>query len=205
MLPVCSPFRLSASCVLVLAFALGAGGCGGAPVRGVGTSHGRPREIPVELSLRTTSGATVEVADQRGSPCLLFVVTTYDGVSQAAIRGVSLFARTHLDTVVLAIVAEPDAATFASLYESTFEPPFTVVYEWGEGGPAETIQQGTSDLGPFDAVPAFYMLDAAGLLAAEHVGWITDERLEAMYEEARSRGGIAEEGEAAAEPSEPSE
>lgn len=170
---------------LVLVLTLFLGGCGAAPISGVGTSHGRPRQIPVELSLRTTSGSIVELADQRGSPCLLFVVTTYDGVSQAAIRDVSLFAHDHLDTVVLAVVAQPDAATFATLYESTFEPPYTVVYEVGE-----TIQQGTSDLGPFDAVPAFYMLDAAGLLVDEHVGWVTRERLEAMYAEAARRGGI---------------
>lgn len=159
--------------------------CGGATTSGVGTSHGRPREIPVELSLRTTSGALVEVADQRGSPCLLFVASTYDGISQAAIREVSTFARTHMDTVVLAIIAQPDAATFAALYEETFEPPYTVVYEVGE-----TIPQGTSDLGPFDAVPAFYMLDARGLLADQHVGWITGDRLDQMHAEAVSRGGI---------------
>lgn len=166
------------------------GGCGGAPPSSVGTSHGRPREIPVELRLRTTGGEIVEVADQRGSPCLLFVVTTYDGVSQAAIREVAHFARTHLDTVVLAVIAQPDAETFAGLYEETFEPPFAVTFEDGD-----TIQRGTSDLGAFDAVPAFYMLDAQGLLAADHVGWISAERLVAMYDQAVRRGGV--EGEAA--------
>lgn len=159
--------------------------CGGAATSGVGTSHGRPREIPVELSLRTTSGAIVEVADQRGSPCLLFVTSTYDGISQAAIREVSAFARNHLDTVVLAVIAQPDAPTFAALYEETFEPPYTVVYELGD-----SIPRGTSDLGPFDAVPAFYMLDARGLLADGHVGWITADRLNQMHETAVSRGGI---------------
>lgn len=172
--------------LLASALVLAALGCGGGAARsGVGTSHGRPREIPVELSLRTTDGDVVEIADQRGSPCLLFVVTTYDGVSQAAIREVSHFARTHLDTVVLAVIAQPDAATFAQLYEETFEPPYAVTFEDGD-----TIQQGTSDLGPFDAVPAFYMLDASGLLAADHVGWISAERLIAMHDQAVRRGGI---------------
>lgn len=175
------------SFVLSLALAFG---CGGAPPRGVGTSHGRPREIPVELSLRTTTGEIVELADQRGSPCLLFVVTTYDGVSQAAIREVAHFARTHLDTVVLAIIAQPDAETFAGLYEETFEPPFAVTYEDGD-----SILRGTSDLGAFGAVPAFYMLDAHGLLVADHVGWVSAERLLAMYDQAVRRGGI--EGESA--------
>lgn len=156
--------------------------------RGGDLTRAAPRG-PRRFSLRSTTGDRVEVADQRGSPCLLFVVTTYDGVSQAAIREVAHFARTHLDTVVLAVIAQPDAETFATLYEETFEPPFAVTFEDGD-----TIQRGTSDLGAFDAVPAFYMLDAHGLLAADHVGWVSAERLLAMYDQAVRRGGL--EGEA---------
>gem|GEM_PF-1093981 len=188
-MPVVTRALSSSAFLLALVY-----GCGGATPSGVGISHGRPREIPVELALRTTSGEHVDVADQRGSPCLLFVVTTYDGVSQAAIREVAYFARTHLDTVVLAIIAQPDAETFAELYESTFEPPFTVTYEDGD-----TVQRGTSDLGAFDAVPAFYMLDAHGLLVADHVGWVSAERLLAMYDQAARRGGIERESAAPGE------
>lgn len=170
---------------MALGLALWAAGCGGSSLSGVGTSHARRPDVPVELSLRTVSGATVEIEDQRGAPCLLFVVTTYDGVSQAAIRVVSAFAREHLDTVVLAIVAQPDAETFARLYDETFEPPYTVVWE-----PGDTIQQGTSDLGPFDAVPAFYMLGADGRVVDRYVGWISEDRLAEMYAAAVGHGGI---------------
>lgn len=160
-------------------------GCGAAPMRGVGTSHDTRRDLPVELSLRTVSGAVVEIADQRGAPCLIVAVTTYDGVSQAAIRVLSIFAHAHLDTVVLVVVAQPDAETFARLYDETFEPPFTVVWE-----PSDTVQRGTSDLGPFDAVPAFYMLGADGVVVDRFVGWMTEDRLEEMYAAAVAHGGI---------------
>lgn len=116
---------------------------------------------------------------------LLFIVSTYDGVCQAAIRPVSTFTLAHLDTVVLGIVAQPEADQFAALYAETFEPPFTVTYE-----PDGSIVLGTSDLGAFDAVPTFVMLDAHGVIADTHVGWITDERLEAMYRRASERGGV---------------
>jgi hypothetical protein len=191
-----SPHRGPSVALLLVAagLPLSAAACGGEAMRGVGTSHARRPNDPVELSLRTVSGAEVAVEDQRGAPCLLFVVTTYDGVSQAAIREVSAFASAHLDTVVLAIVAQPDAATFARLYDETFEPPYTVVYEDGD-----TVQQGTSDLGPFDAVPAFYMLGADGRVVDRYVGWISEDRLAEMYDAAIAHGGITT---AAPEPAE---
>ncbi len=166
-------------------------GCGAPALEGIGTSHARRPGDPVELALRTVGGELVALEDQRGAPCLVAVVTTYDGVSQAAIRVLSTFARAHLDTVVLAVVAQPDAETFARLYDETFEPPYAVLWE-----PGDTIQQGTSDLGPFDAVPAFYMLGADGRVVDRFVGWIAEDRLEAMYEAARARGGIIASAEA---------
>lgn len=159
-------------------------GCG-ATATGIGTSHAERPEGPVDLSLVTSDGERVELASQRGGVVLLFIVSTYDGVCQAAIRPVSSFTVSHLDTVVLGVVAQPAAETFAPLYAETFSPPFTVTYE-----PEGTIVLGTSDLGAFDAVPTFVMLDAYGVVADTHVGWITDERLLAMYRRAVERGGI---------------
>lgn len=164
--------------------ALTAAGCGAATAS-VGTSHAERPEGPVDLSLVTSDGARVELASQRGGVVLLFIVSTYDGVCQAAIRPVSSFTVAHLDTVVLGVIAQPAAETFAPLYAETFSPPFTVTYE-----PEGTIALGTSDLGAFEAVPTFVMLDAHGVVADTHVGWITDERLLAMYRRAVERGGI---------------
>lgn len=160
-------------------------GCGATGPSGIGTSHAERPEGPVDLTLVTADGTHVELADQRGGIVLLFVTSTYDGVCQAAIRPVSEFTVRHLDVVVLAVIEQPDADTFADLYETTFEPPYTVAYE-----PEQTIALGTSDLGLFDAVPSFYILDGYGRVADTHVGWITDERLEAMYARAVAGGGV---------------
>lgn len=190
--PLRSPALPSATPTLALALALGLAlaltGCGSAASAGVGSSHAERPEGPVDLSLVASNGARLELESQRGGVVLLFVVSTYDGVCQAAITPVSSFTLTHLDTVVLAVIAQPDADTFASLYAETFAPPYTVAYE-----PEDTITLGTSDLGELEAVPTFVMLDAHGVVADTHVGWITDERLEAMYRRAVERGGIVTE------------
>src|SRR5258706_10165068 len=124
---------------LLLAGSLVAG-CGGAGP--VGGPTGPSGDTPISLRLTTTDGRIVELADERGGLVLLFVLATYDGLSQAAMRPVSRFTREATDTVVLGVVAERDAASFAPIYASSLLPPYTVVYD------AEaTITAGTSALG----------------------------------------------------------
>jgi hypothetical protein len=155
-------------------------GCGGGvgdPA--IGSSHAARGETPVSLSLRTTDGRTVELADQRGSPVLLAVLATYDGVSQACMRSLSRFARDHQDVLVLGILAQPGAATFAPLFETAMAAPFSVTWD-----PSESITTGTSDLGPLDAVPTFVVLRADGRIGARHVGYLSARELEQLVESA---------------------
>jgi hypothetical protein len=169
--------RLLALCVLVA-------GCGAAsPVGGAG---GPRADEPITLALTTTDGRIVEVADQRGGLVLLFVLATYDGLSQAAVRPVSRFTREATDTVVLGVVAERDAASFAPIYAETLSPPYTVVYDADQ-----TITEGTSALGELPGVPTFYMIDAHGLVSERRTGYLTEAELFAMRDHARARGGIA--------------
>jgi len=148
--------------------------CGGAQHQeAVGVTR-RERVTPgVDLSLRMGNGRIVEIADQRGSKVLLVVLATYDGVSQAAMRSVSRFARDHQDVLVLGIVAEPDAERFVPIYEESLALPFALTYD-----PADTITTGTSDLGQLEAVPSFYVLDAQGRIAARHVGFMSERDLD---------------------------
>lgn len=159
------------------------GSCGG-PSR-VGGPTGPSADEPIDLRLTTTEGQIVELADQRGGLVLLFVLATYDGLSQAEVRPVSRFTRTATDTVVLGVVAERDAASFAPIYAGALEPPYTVVYD-ADG----TITEGTSDLGELPGVPTFYMIDARGVVVDRRTGYLTEEDLMSMHDRARARGGV---------------
>jgi hypothetical protein len=149
-----------------------------------------PRERrPIELSLRTTDGQIVELADQRGSPVLLFLFATYDGASLATVRHVARFAREARDTVVLAVALQPNAETFATAFAETQTPPYTVVWD-----PRNAILRGVTDLGIVEAIPTLIMIDAHGFECARHVGYANDRALWSMHAVAVSRGGIAPPG-----------
>ena len=148
--------------------------CGGATHQeAVGRTRRERVAHGVDLTLRMADGRVVEIADQLGSKVLLIVLATYDGVSQAAMRSVSRYARDHQDVLVLGIVAEPDAERFVPIYEESLALPFALTYD-----PDDTITTGTSDLGPLEAVPSFYVLDAQGRIAARHVGFMSERDLE---------------------------
>jgi hypothetical protein len=170
---------------IVLVLAISAASCGGASSALTGSTHGPRADRPIEMSLRTVDGHVVDLADQRGGLVLLFVLATYDGLSQAAVRPVTRFTREAADTVVLGVVVEPNAEQFADVYQSTFRPPYTVVYD--ETG---TIALGTSDLGELPGVPAFYMIDAHGMLVDRRSGYVSEHELFALRDRALSRGGI---------------
>lgn len=176
-------FPLRAGLAVLLATVAG---CGAAVTSGAAENAPRaPSEDPIHLRLVTTDGHVVELADQRGGLVLLFVLATYDGLSQAAVRPVSRFTRAAEDTVVLGVVAERDAASFAPIYADTLAPPYTVVYD-----PDETITGGTSDLGELPGVPTFYMIDAHGEISDRRTGDLTEEELFSMRDRARGHGGI---------------
>jgi hypothetical protein len=170
---------------LAVSLALLAASCGGGSSTLVGASHGPSRDRPVEMALHTVDGNVVDLADQRGGLVLLFVLATYDGLSQAAIRPVTRFTRDAEDTVVLGVVVEPDAQRFAEVYQETFVPPYTVVYD-----DTGTIALGTSDLGELPGVPTFYMIDAHGIVSDRLTGYVSEQQLFGLRDRARERGGI---------------
>jgi hypothetical protein len=119
----------------------------------------------------------VALEDQRGSPVLLVVMATYDGVSQAAMRPLARYAREHEDVLVLGVLAQPNAATFAPLFEEAMASPFSITWD-----PADRVARGTSDLGPLDAVPSYFQIDATGRITERHVGFMSEGDLDRFME-----------------------
>lgn len=151
-------------------------GCG-AHDGAVGSTHARREDDSVVLHLRSTDGRVVALEDQRGSQVLIVVLATYDGVSQAAMRPLSRYARDHEDVIVIGVLAQPDAATFAPLFEQAMESPFTIAWD-----PVDGVARGVSDLGPLEAVPSYFQIDAEGRVSERHVGFMSEGDLDRFME-----------------------
>ena len=133
--------------------------------------------------LRRPSGEWIHLGDLRGKPVLLFVFATFDGVSQAALRPTSRFARAHPEAHVLGIAAQPDANQLLDPYERALAPSFPLTYD-----PARDVHHGTSPLGSLEAVPTYVMLDAFGVEVDRHVGFPSSRTLERLLALAERRG-----------------
>jgi hypothetical protein len=187
--------------VLLLVLAGALAGCGGDAGRTADPADARAGDDGLRLSLVRHDGERIELADQRGTPVLLFFFATYDGASIASSRGVARFARQALDTVVIGVALQPDAPTFAAAYVETELPPYAITYDADA-----VIVQGRSDLGAFEAIPMFVMIDAHGREVARHVGYASERQLRTWHQDAIARGGIVAPspeprgGEAPAEP-----
>ena len=165
----------------LIALVLSVLGCGSTSTGAVGSTPLREREAPIELALRIPNGAFIHLGDLRDTPTLLFVFATFDGVSQAALRPTSRFARLNGDEVhVIGVLAQPNAGTFAEIFASALHPPFSITYD-----PDERIEQGTSSLGQIEAVPLFIMIDAEGYVRGKHVGFPNAHTLDRLLETAR--------------------
>ncbi len=164
--------------------------CGSASAP-VGRSEARPDPRAIELALRTPAGDWIHIGDLRGRPVLLFLFATFDGISQAALRPLSRFTRRHGDVHVVGIASQPDASQLLDPYERALTPPFPLTYD-----PERNVNEGTSVLGAIEAVPTFIMFDASGVEVGRHVGFPNTGTLERLREDALSRGGLHEPGEA---------
>ena len=153
----------------------------------VGSSNPSPTARPLEMTLRTPEGDWIHIGDLRGRPVLLFVFATWDGVSQAALRPVSRFARTYDDVHVIGVAAQPDAAQLIDAYQHALDPPFPMTYD-----PEQNVHEGTSPLGSIEVVPTLIMLDARGFEVGRRAGFPNTNTLPNLREEALERGGIGE-------------
>jgi hypothetical protein len=163
------------ACASLLAVGCGAGQAEGAS----GADEAEEDPAAIELSVLDAEGQMYFVGDLRGSPVLLFLFATFDGVSQASLQPLSRIARRYPDLRVLAVAVQPNPRLLVDAYVHALEPPFPVTFD-----PDDTISTGRSMLGRVDTIPTFVALDRAGHEVARRVGFASERQLEAMVEEA---------------------
>jgi len=167
--------------------------CGGGQQpqpQGIGNSRAPGNVRPIELTLRGTTGEWIHLGDLRGKPVLLFLMATFDGVSQAALRPTSRFVRHHGSELhVLGVAVQPNPQPLLVPYVDALQPPFPFTYQM-EG----TIGEGTSPLGQLEAIPTYVMIDAYGVEVDRHVGFPNTSTLDIMLQDALDRGGVTEDG-----------
>ncbi len=166
-----------------LAFLIALTACGpsAATSSAIGTSHARPTQVPVELSLSTAEGEYIEIADLRGREAIVVLFATFDTPSQMAWMPLASFAEAHPEVTILGIAIQPDARFLLPPYASALSLPFTLAFD-----PEETILPGTSSLGPAPGVPGYVVLDADGYETTRHEGLLDQSGLEALLSRARS-------------------
>lgn len=157
------------SALVALLLLLGCGGSSGAPVGA--SSAGGPR--PIELSLATSGGQWIDVGALRGRPTFIFVFTTWDPSSQAALTPVSRFARRHPEAHVFALAAQPDARLLVDAYVHALDPSIAIAYD-----PEDQVPLGTSVLGEIRSVPAVIVIDAEGYEVQRYHGFPSQRVLE---------------------------
>ena len=130
-------------------------------------------------SANRTSGPTARPVGNRRT------TTTTTSCTWCAVRaGWSSTTKVPIDTVVIAIAAQPDAEVFAAQYDEVIDPPYTVAWD-----PAGIVAPGLSGLGTIDAIPAFIMLDAQGREVGRHYGYASRRILEQLW--SRATGGAS--------------
>jgi hypothetical protein len=126
----------------------------------------------IELTLRRADGVFLEVGELRGQVVLLFVLATFDAMSQMALTPLRAIAEAYPETAIVGVAAQPSARLLVEAYESALEPPFPITYD-----PQERVAEGESMLGEIEGVPTFIVLDRRGREVARHVGFADEARL----------------------------
>ncbi len=155
--------------------------CGGASsLNAPGHAQGGRDRRAIELGLRRPDGDWIHLGDLRGQPLFVFLFATFDGVSQASLRPLSRFRRTHDDVHMVGIAAQPDANQLLDPYERALQPPFPLTYD-----PQHDVHHGTSVLGRIEQIPTLIVYDENGFEVERYVGFPSERTLERLYDEAR--------------------
>ena len=124
-----------------------------------------PSTPPIDIALKTATGAITSLAELHGHPTLLLLFATYDATSQLA-WGPLLMTREDFPSLqVLGIALEPNAERLLPLYGESLGLTEMLTFEV-----EPAIVSGQSALGVVEGIPHYVLLDAEGRVLARRTG-----------------------------------
>jgi peroxiredoxin len=137
------------------------------------TSEARPtRRAPIDLTLASVDGHVITLAQQRGTPLIVFLFATYDGNSQLALTHLEVLLQREPRLRALGIALQPDAGAFLEPYRAALSITFPLAHD-----PEGSVLAGESVLGKIASVPGFVAIDAHGAVRAIRYGVLTPSQL----------------------------
>lgn len=137
---------------------------------------------PLMLDLRDDRGRELALEDFRGRVVVIALIGTYDTASQASLDTLRRLAQRDPRVAIVGLLAQFGARDLAPAFAAAADVPFPIAYD-----PTTAVTDGTTGLGRIGGVPCFVVLDAEGVQAARHEGYVSDEDLDALVERARRR------------------
>jgi peroxiredoxin len=129
----------------------------------------------INLRLTQADRQVVEIAQLRGKKVLLFLFTTFDLASQAALTPLLAFLKTHPAINAVGVALQPDPTKLLPLYSAYWSIPFPLTFD-----SEKVIIPGQSDLGTIGAIPTYILLDEQGTIVNRIDGAATARQLEGL-------------------------
>ena len=142
-------------------------------------SLGGPTTPVLDLKVTNEQGRSLELAELRGRPSVLFLFTTYDATSQLALTPLILASQTEDRVTFIGIAVQPDARLFLGQFKKFLEIPFALYID-----DTGALLQGTSALGKVPGVPAYVALDAEGHVRKTFFGVAKKDAIEELVDSA---------------------
>jgi peroxiredoxin len=138
-----------------------------------------PTTPVLDLKVSNEQGRSLELAELRGRPSVLFLFTTYDATSQLALTPLILASQSEDRVTFIGIAVQPDARVFLGQFKKFLEIPFALYID-----DAGALLQGTSALGKVPGVPAYVALDAEGHVRKTFFGIAKKDDIEELVDSA---------------------
>lgn len=142
-------------------------------------SLGGPTTPVLELKVTNEEGRSLELAELRGRPSLLFLFATYDTTSQLALTPLITASQTEDRVTFIGIAVQPDAGTFLGPFRKALDIPFALYID-----DTGALLQGKTVLGRVPGVPAYVALDAGGHVRKTFFGVAKHAELEELVDSA---------------------